>query len=68
MFPIILQVTDMGKVKRIRGTVYAVRVSPAFANRIVETAKGVLLNFIPDIYIHTDHSRGEKSGKSPGMV
>lgn len=62
-----VQVMDMGKVKRIRGTVYAVRVSPAIANRIVETAKGVLLNFLPDIYINTDHCKGDRSGKSPGF-
>lgn len=58
----------MGKVKRIRGTVYAVRVSPAIANRVVESAKGVLLKFLPDIYIHTDHCKGDRSGKSPGTV
>lgn len=58
----------MGKVKRIRGVVYAVRVSPTFANRIVETAKGVLLNFLPDVYINTDHCKGDKAGKSPGKI
>ena len=38
-----LQVTDQGKIKRVRGVVWAVRVSPATANRVVESAKGVLL-------------------------
>lgn len=56
----------MGKVKRVRGVVYTARVSPAFANRMVESAKGVLLNFLPDVYIHTDHCKGDKAGKSPG--
>ena len=54
-------------VKRIRGTSCSLRVSPAISNRLVESAKGVLLKFIPDIYIHTDASRGASSGKSPGM-
>lgn len=45
----------------------SIRVSPAIANRIVESAKGVLLKFIPDIYIHTDHCRGGTGGKSPGF-
>lgn len=56
----------MGKVKRIRGVAYAVRVSPTIANRIVESAKGILLNFLPDVYIHTDHCKGERGGTSPG--
>ena len=62
-----IQLMDQGKVKRIRGVVYAVRVSPAIANRMVEAAKGVFLQFIPDVYIHTDHHRGSSSGKSPGF-
>ncbi|XP_069700303.1 RNA 3'-terminal phosphate cyclase-like protein [Periplaneta americana] len=62
-----IQLTDQGKVKRIRGVVYAVRVSPAISNRLVEAAKGVFLQFIPDVYIYTDHHRGDKSGKSPGF-
>ncbi|KAK6617754.1 hypothetical protein RUM43_013982 [Polyplax serrata] len=62
-----IQVLKMGKVKRIRGVVYAVRVSPTFANRIVETAKGVLLNFLPDVFINTDHCKGDRAGKSPGF-
>ncbi|EEZ99757.1 probable RNA 3'-terminal phosphate cyclase-like protein [Tribolium castaneum] len=58
---------DSGMVKRIRGTAFALRVSPAIANRIVDKAKGVLLNFLPDIYINTDQCRGKQSGKSPGF-
>lgn len=62
-----MQFTDMGKIKRIRGTAWAARVSPAMSNRIVESAKGVLLKFIPDIYIHTDSHKGASSGKSAGF-
>lgn len=62
-----VQITDSGMVKRIRGTAYALRVSPALSNRMVETAKGVLLKFLPDIYIHTDQRKGKQSGKSPGF-
>ena len=62
-----IQLVDQGKVKRIRGIVYAVRVSPAISNRMVEAAKGVFLQFIPDVYIYTDHHRGSSSGKSPGF-
>jgi len=62
-----VQVLEQGKIKRIRGVAWAVRVSPSLVNRLVETAKGVLLQFLPDIYIHTDHVTGANSGKSPGF-
>lgn len=53
-------------VKRIRGTACSMRVSPAIANRIVESAKSVLLKFLPDVYIYADHCKRSTSGKSPG--
>ncbi|XP_059213816.1 RNA 3'-terminal phosphate cyclase-like protein [Centropristis striata] len=62
-----VQLTDPGKIKRIRGVAYSVRVSPQMANRIVESARSVLNQFIPDIYIYTDHMKGANSGKSPGF-
>ncbi|KAF0031362.1 hypothetical protein F2P81_015917 [Scophthalmus maximus] len=37
------------------------------ANRIVESTRAVLNQFIPDIYIFTDHMKGANSGKSPGF-
>ncbi|XP_008554925.1 RNA 3'-terminal phosphate cyclase-like protein [Microplitis demolitor] len=58
---------DSGMVKRIRGVACSLRVSPSIANRMVESAKGVLLKFLPDIYIHTDHCRKGNGGKSPGF-
>ena len=57
-----VQVTDQGKVKRVRGVAWGARVSPALANRLVEAAKGRLLQFLPDVYITTDHSTGGRSG------
>ncbi|ENN73435.1 probable RNA 3'-terminal phosphate cyclase-like protein [Dendroctonus ponderosae] len=62
-----LQLLDWGMVKRVRGTSYALRVSPAMANRMVEKAKGVLLNFLPDVFISTDQRKGKQSGNSPGF-
>lgn len=61
-----IQCIKFGMVKRIRGTVYACKVSPTFSNRTVESAKGVMLNFLPDIYIHTDQNKGKLSGNSSG--
>ncbi|XP_064477093.1 RNA 3'-terminal phosphate cyclase-like protein [Ornithodoros turicata] len=62
-----VQLLKVGKVKRVRGWAYAVRVSPAMASRIVEAAKGVLLDFLPDVYIYADHHKGKRSGNSPGF-
>lgn len=61
-----LQVTQLGMVKRVRGTVYSCKVPASVANRTVEAAKGVMLKFLPDIYIYTDQNKGKLSGKSPG--
>ncbi len=58
---------DQGKIKRIRGIAWATRVSPSVPNRMIESAKSLLLKFIPDVYIYSDHSTGAKSGKSPGF-
>ncbi|XP_060011027.1 RNA 3'-terminal phosphate cyclase-like protein isoform X1 [Lagenorhynchus albirostris] len=62
-----IQLTDPGKIKRIRGMAYSVRVSPQMANRIVDSARSILNKFIPDIYIYTDHMKGVNSGRSPGF-
>ncbi|XP_062845168.1 RNA 3'-terminal phosphate cyclase-like protein [Trichomycterus rosablanca] len=62
-----VQFIDPGKIKRIRGTAFSVRVSPQMANRIVDSARSILNKFIPDIYIYTDHMKGASSGKSPGF-
>lgn len=62
-----IQLLNSGMIKRVRGTAYALRVSPAMANRMVDKAKGVLLNFLPDVFISTDQCKGKQSGKSPGF-
>lgn len=55
--------TEEGKIKRIRGVAYACRTSPQLCNRMFETVRGVFVDYIPDVWIHTDHS---KAGLSPG--
>lgn len=62
-----IQWLDAGKIKRVRGVSFACRVSPQVANRMVDTSKGLLLKFLPDVYIHTEHMKGPKSGRSPGF-
>lgn len=61
-----IQFEKCGLVQRIRGLSCSMRVSPEIANRMVREAKGVLLQFIPDVYIHTDHRKGKSGGKSAG--
>ncbi|XP_065203300.1 RNA 3'-terminal phosphate cyclase-like protein [Planococcus citri] len=62
-----VQVMDYGKIRRIRGTVFSLRVSPSISNRMVEKAKGAFLKFIPDVYLSVDHMTGQRAGKSPGF-
>ncbi|KAL0946638.1 hypothetical protein HGRIS_012834 [Hohenbuehelia grisea] len=63
-----LNFVDPGKIKRIRGIAHAVRVSPQFSNRMIESSRSVLNRFIPDIYLYSDVYKGDESGKSPGYA
>ncbi len=58
-----VNLTEEGKVKRIRGVAFAARTSPQICNRMVETMRGVFVDFIPDVWVHSDHS---KAGLSAG--
>lgn len=63
-----VQLTEVGKVKRVRGVAVAARVSPQMANRMIDISKGMLLQFLPDVYIYSDHNKGKASGLSPGFA
>lgn len=56
-----------GSVAKIRGIAHAVRVSPAFSQRLVNGSKEILSRLCSDTRIYTDTYRGEESGKSPGF-
>lgn len=62
-----VQLTNAGKVRRIRGVAWAVNVSPLTCNKIVESARHVLNQCLPDVYIYTDHRKHGQSGRSPGF-
>lgn len=62
-----VQLVEAGKVKRVRGIAVAARVSPQMGNRLIETSKGMLLQFSQDVYIFSDHNKGKSSGLSPGF-
>merc|ERR1719321_1121116 len=61
-----LEILDEGKVKRVRGVAYVTRVSPQFAARMVDAARGVLNDFLPDVWIFTDRAKGGGCGEAPG--
>lgn len=58
-----IQLTDEGRIRKIRGIAYCTRVSPQTANRLVESARSLLNQYIPDVYIYTDVYKGAESGK-----
>lgn len=39
------------------------RVNPAMANRMVDSARSVLNSYLPDVYIYTDAIKGADAGK-----
>jgi RNA 3'-terminal phosphate cyclase-like protein len=58
---------DEGLVKRVRGIAFCTRISPTILTRVVESCRGVLNQYLPDVHISTDHYKGGKDGgESPG--
>lgn len=57
-----VQLTDPGKVKKIRGIAYSTKVTPQTSNRIVESAKQNLKSFTSNVYLNTDHYKGKDGG------
>jgi hypothetical protein len=47
----LLDWTDEGLVKRVRGVAFTLRLSPQTGNRLVDAARGVLNKFLPDVYV-----------------
>lgn len=62
-----IDLSDSGRVKRIRGIAAVTRISPQASNRLVESCRSVLNTFIPDIYIYSDVYKGPEAGQSPGF-
>eukprot|EP01059_Diplonema_ambulator_P020069 TRINITY_DN33766_c0_g1_i1.p1 TRINITY_DN33766_c0_g1~~TRINITY_DN33766_c0_g1_i1.p1 ORF type:complete len:367 (+),score=33.78 TRINITY_DN33766_c0_g1_i1:66-1166(+) len=61
-----VDITQRGKIKRVRGVGFTCRTSPDLINRSISTAKGLLLKLLPDVFIAADHFTGDDAGKSPG--
>ena len=63
-----LSLIDPGMVRRVRGIAYCARVSPQVSNRLRESARAILNDFVKDVFIYTDHYKGEEAGASPGYA
>jgi RNA 3'-terminal phosphate cyclase-like protein len=63
-----IQLLNEGMIKRVRGVAYATRMAPEMANRLVESTKGFMHNFIPDVWIYTDYYSGKQTGNSSGYA
>lgn len=61
-----INITEEGLIARVRGTAFGAKVSPTIVNRLIESARGVLNNLLPDVYIVSDHNKGQNSGNSAG--
>jgi RNA 3'-terminal phosphate cyclase-like protein len=54
-------------VKRIRGTCYASKASINVIGRMINSAREVLNDYIPDVWIYSEYSKGNNSAKDPGF-
>jgi RNA 3'-terminal phosphate cyclase-like protein len=54
---------EEGKIKRIRGIAFSCKVSPDLVNRMIDSMRGVFNDYIPDVWIHSDHFKGSSAGK-----
>ncbi|KAL7721119.1 RNA 3'-terminal phosphate cyclase [Entamoeba marina] len=61
-----IDLTDFGLIRSIRGVSYGTKISPQMSNRMGEACKGVLSRYLQDVYITSDHWKGNESGSSPG--
>jgi len=57
---------DQGKIKRVRGVAYTAKCGPMLGNRVISGVRGVMNDFIPDVYVYADHCKGKEAGLSSG--
>jgi RNA 3'-terminal phosphate cyclase-like protein len=63
-----ISLVDEGKIKRVRGLLTSAKVSPQLTTRVVDKAREVLNDYIPDVWIHTDHYKKDQAGEQPGYA
>jgi len=57
-----ISLIDEGKIKRIRGLVTSAKVSPQLTTRVVDKLREIFNDYIPDVWIHTDHYKKGQCG------
>ena len=60
--------TEEGKVKRVRGWVTSAKVAPQLTTRVVDKVREVFNDYIPDVWIHTDHYKKGQAGDQAGYA
>ena len=63
-----ISLIDEGKVKRVRGLVTSAKVSPQLTTRVVDKLREIFNDYIPDVWIHTDHYKKGQCGDQPGYA
>lgn len=63
-----ISLIDEGKIKRIRGLVTSAKVSPQLTARVVDKLREIFNDYIPDVWIHTDHYKKGQCGDQPGYA
>lgn len=61
-----VSINDEGKVKKVRGVAYSCNVNPTLATRMIDSIRGVFNDYLPDVWIHTDHYKKDNAGLSKG--
>lgn len=54
--------------KRVRGWVTSAKVSPQLTTRVVDKIREIFNDYIPDVWIHTDHYKKEQCGPQPSFA
>lgn len=63
-----VSLVDEGKVKRVRGWVVSAKVAPQLTSRVIDKVREVFNDYIPDVWIHTDHYKKDQCGDQAGYA
>jgi RNA 3'-terminal phosphate cyclase-like protein len=63
-----ISLIDEGKIKKVRGLVTSAKVSPQLTTRVVDKLREIFNDYIPDVWIHTDHYKKGQCGEQPGYA
>ena len=63
-----VSLVDEGKIKRVRGYVVSAIVAPQLTSRVIDKLREVFNDYIPDVWIHTDHYKKDQCGEQAGYA